>query len=46
MAAHRRSATPQTSKLAAFLDEAETDVLAYMSFPAAHRAKLHVIVVE
>jgi transposase-like protein len=28
-------------KLAAFLDEAETDVLAYTSFPAAHRAKLH-----
>ena len=24
-----------------FLDEAETDVLAYMTFPAAHRAKLH-----
>src|ERR1700746_2699989 len=28
-------------KLATFLDEAETDVLAYMSFPAAHRTKLH-----
>ena len=28
-------------KLAAFMDEAETDVLAYMAFPAAHRAKLH-----
>jgi hypothetical protein len=28
-------------KLAAFLDEAEADVLAYMSFPAQHRAKLH-----
>jgi len=28
-------------RIAAFLDEAETDVLAYMSFPAAHRAKLH-----
>ena len=28
-------------KLAAFLDEAEIDVLAYMSFPAAHRTKLH-----
>src|ERR1044072_5527688 len=28
-------------KLAAFLDEAETDVLAYMTFPAAHRVKLH-----
>lgn len=28
-------------KLANLMDEAETDVLAYMSFPAAHRAKLH-----
>jgi putative transposase len=28
-------------KLANMMDEAETDVLAYMSFPAAHRAKLH-----
>jgi putative transposase len=28
-------------KLAGFLDEAEEDVLAYMTFPAAHRAKLH-----
>ncbi len=28
-------------KLAAFLDEAEVDVLAYMSFPPAHRTKLH-----
>jgi putative transposase len=27
--------------LATLLDEAETDVLAYMSFPPAHRAKLH-----
>jgi transposase-like protein len=32
---------PKVPKLAALLDEAETDVLAYMSFPAAHRAKLH-----
>jgi putative transposase len=32
---------PKVPKLAGFLDEAETDVLAYMSFPAAHRAKLH-----
>jgi transposase-like protein len=32
---------PQLPKLAAFLDEAETDVLAYMSFPVAHRPKLH-----
>jgi transposase-like protein len=28
-------------KLAGLLDEAETDVLAYMTFPVAHRAKLH-----
>lgn len=32
---------PKLPKLAAFFDEAETDVLAYMSFPTAHRAKLH-----
>jgi transposase-like protein len=32
---------PKVPKLAALLDEAETDVLAYMSFPSAHRAKLH-----
>src|SRR5215468_7225780 len=32
---------PKLPKLAAFLDEAETDVLAYMSFPAQHRLKLH-----
>jgi len=32
---------PKLSKLASFLDDAETDVLAYMTFPAAHRAKLH-----
>ena len=34
---------PKLAKLAAFLDEAETDVLAYMSLPAQHRAKLHSI---
>jgi len=28
-------------KLAHMMDEAEADVLAYMSFPAAHRPKLH-----
>jgi putative transposase len=28
-------------RLAGFMDEAEPDVLAYMSFPAPHRAKLH-----
>jgi transposase-like protein len=27
-------------KLAALMDEAETDVLAYMAFPTAHRTKL------
>jgi transposase-like protein len=32
---------PKLPKLAAFLDEAEVDVLAYMTFPAAHRSKLH-----
>ena len=28
-------------KLAAFIDESETDVLAHMDFPPQHRAKLH-----
>jgi putative transposase len=28
-------------KLAILMDQAEADVLAYMTFPAAHRAKLH-----
>jgi transposase-like protein len=28
-------------KLATLMDAAEEDVLAYMAFPAAHRAKLH-----
>jgi transposase-like protein len=32
---------PKVPKLAAMMDEAEADVLAYMGFPAAHRAKLH-----
>jgi putative transposase len=32
---------PKLPKLAAFLDEAEEDVLAYMNFPAPHRTKLH-----
>jgi len=32
---------PRVPKLAAILDEAEPDVLAYMDFPAAHRLKLH-----
>ena len=32
---------PTLPKLAAFMDEAEADVLAYMAFPAQHRAKIH-----
>ena len=32
---------PSLPKLAGLLDDAEADVLAYMTFPAAHRAKLH-----
>jgi transposase-like protein len=32
---------PKVPKLAALMDEAETDVLAYMTFPAQHRIKLH-----
>jgi transposase-like protein len=32
---------PKVPKLAVLMDEAETDVLAYMTFPAQHRAKLH-----
>ena len=32
---------PKLPKLAALLDEAEHDVLAYMDFPQAHRVKLH-----
>jgi putative transposase len=32
---------PTLPKLAVLMDGAETDVLAYMSFPTAHRAKLH-----
>ena len=32
---------PKMAKLAAFMDDAEADVLAYMSFPTQHRAKLH-----
>ncbi len=34
---------PTLPKLAAFMDDAETDVLAYMTFPPTHRAKLHSI---
>jgi len=32
---------PKVPKLAALMDEAEPDVLAYMSFPKDHRPKLH-----
>ena len=32
---------PKVPKLAALMDTAETDVLAYMTFPTQHRAKLH-----
>ena len=32
---------PKVPKLAALMDHAEPDVLAYMDFPAQHRAKLH-----
>lgn len=32
---------PKVPKLAALLDEAEPDVLAYMTFPKEHRTKLH-----
>ena len=32
---------PRVPKLAALMDQAEPDALAYMSFPLAHRPKLH-----
>lgn len=32
---------PKVPKLAELMDEAESDVLAYMTFPAQHRTKLH-----
>lgn len=34
-------ARSRVSKLAALMDDAEPDVLAYMGFPAQHRAKIH-----
>jgi hypothetical protein len=34
---------PTLPKLAALMDEVEADVLAYMSFPAAHRTRLHAV---
>ena len=38
VAAPRRPKVPKFAKL---MDESETDVLAYMTFPAQHRVKLH-----
>jgi putative transposase len=32
---------PKLPKLASFMDEAEADALAYMSFPAEHGSKIH-----
>ena len=32
---------PKVPKLAGLMDQAEPDVLAYMTFPQQHRAKLH-----
>ena len=32
---------PKVAKLAALMDAAETDVLAFMSFPKDHRPKIH-----
>jgi putative transposase len=32
---------PKLPKLAALMDDAESDVLAYMTFPKEHRGKLH-----
>ena len=34
-------ARPRVPKLAGLMDNAEADVLAYMGFPAQHRAKIH-----
>ncbi len=36
-----RKVADQLRSDAAFMDDAEPDVLAYMTFPSAHRAKLH-----
>ena len=40
MAPCRRPGPAAVPKLAALMDDAEDDVLAYMGFPAQHRAKL------
>jgi len=34
-------ARPRISRLAALMDDAEADVLAYMGFPPQHRTKIH-----
>ena len=34
---------PKWPKLAAFIDDSETDVLSYLDFPEPHRSKLHSI---
>ena len=41
MARRGEQIRPKVPKLAAIMDEAEHDVLAYMSFPKEHRTKLH-----
>ena len=41
MAPRHRQLHPKRPKLAAFLDQAETDVIAYVTFPTQHRTKLH-----
>ena len=41
MAARRDQLKPKVPKLATLMDDAEHDVLAYMSFPKEHRTKLH-----
>lgn len=42
VAPRRRSDAEQLPKLGGLLDAAEEDVLAYMTFPGAHRDKLHI----
>ncbi len=41
MASRRRSDPTEGAEARAILDDAEPDVLAYMTFPKEHRAKLH-----
>ena len=41
MACRRRSAARSFPKIAAMMDNSEADVLAYMSFPKAHRMQIH-----